>query len=82
VRPHTTFKDDSMLELRLTRANRLLLARAFRDNQRVDVGIDCAIEGQMGQAFIDDADNPLAFKIEQGPFCYVPATPGVRAHAQ
>jgi len=59
-----------VIELSLTKANRIRLARAFSGNKRVDISIDCVIEGQMGKAFADDSDNPTAFKIEVGPFCY------------
>ena len=55
----------------LTRANRIKLARAFKNNKQVDLSIDCAIEGQMGKAFTDDAENPTVFEIEPGHFfCY------------
>ncbi len=57
-------------ELSLTRTNRLRIARAFADSRRVDIGIDCAIEGQMGRVLADDPVSPTAFKIEQGPFGY------------
>lgn len=53
-------------ELMLTKANRLELARAFRHNKRVDISIDCVIEGQMGKAFVDDPAAPTVFKITQG----------------
>ncbi len=43
---------------------------AFRDCKRVDFGIDCVIEGQMGKAFTDSLENPTAFKLEVGPFSY------------
>lgn len=59
-----------MIELTLNKANRVLLARAFRRCQRVDLSIDCVIEGQMGRAFADDSENPTAFRIGVGPFSY------------
>ena len=59
-----------MIELELTKANRLRLAWAFRDCPRVDLGIDCVIEGQMGRAFADDAVSPVAWMIAAGPFRY------------
>jgi GNAT superfamily N-acetyltransferase len=37
----------------------------------VDLSIDCAIEGQMGKAFVDDLENPAAFCIQVGPFWYL-----------
>jgi len=55
----------------LTKANRLKLARAFYFSPRVDLSIDCVIEGQMGTVYTDDPDNPTVFLIEQGGFfCY------------
>lgn len=59
-----------MVEYALTKANRLRLARAFKSVERVDIGIDCVIEGQMGRAFVDDPDQATAFMIELGLFCY------------
>ena len=59
-----------MIALSLTKGNRIRLARAFRGSKRVDIAIDCVVEGQMGNAFADDPENPTAFKIEVGPFCY------------
>ena len=50
-------------ELPLMKANRLRLARAFRDSKWVDLAIDCVLEGQMGRAFVDDLDSPAAFMI-------------------
>lgn len=58
-------------ELALTKANRIRLAMAFRNNERVDLSIDCVVEGQMGRAFADHPDSPGAFRIEVGPFCYL-----------
>ncbi len=57
-------------ELELTKANRLKLARAFSNHQRVDFSIDCVVEGQMGKAFVDDVSNPTAHRITIGPFWY------------
>jgi GNAT superfamily N-acetyltransferase len=57
-------------ELKLTKSNRLRLARAFRHNKRVDCSIDCVVEGQMGRAFADDPGHPTAFCITVGPFWY------------
>jgi len=69
-------------ELELTKANRLLLARAFWHNPRVDYSIDCVLEAQMGQAFVDDLDRPTAYRITIGPFWYFAGdanSPGGRA---
>ena len=52
----------------LTPLNRLKLAQAFRDVLRVDLGIECVLEGQMGKAFVDNIDDPTVFMIEQGDF--------------
>lgn len=57
-------------ELSLTKANRIELAKAFRNVVQVDLSIACVIEGQMGKAFVDNVQSPSAFKIEVGPFCY------------
>jgi GNAT superfamily N-acetyltransferase len=66
----------ALIELPLTRANRISLARAFRDVRRVDLSVECAIEGQMGKAYVDDAEHPAAFAIEQsGFFCYLAGDP-------
>jgi GNAT superfamily N-acetyltransferase len=58
-------------ELELNKANRLRLASAFRDHKRVDLSIDCVIEGQMGRAFVDDPASPSAYRISIGPFWYL-----------
>jgi GNAT superfamily N-acetyltransferase len=57
-------------ELTLTPANRLHLAEAFRHNPRVDYSIDCAVEGQMAHAYVDDLERPTAWRITVGPFWY------------
>lgn len=57
-------------ELELSKTNRLKLARAFRHNKRVDCSIDCAIEGQMGRAYVDSPEQPTAYIITVGPFWY------------
>jgi GNAT superfamily N-acetyltransferase len=57
-------------EYPLTKANRVRLARAFKPVPRVDMSIECAIEGQMGKAFVDDLQEPTVFKIQVGPFFY------------
>jgi GNAT superfamily N-acetyltransferase len=60
-----------MIELPLSKANRLRIARAFGGQVRVDISIDCVIEDQMGKAFVDDLAHPTAFLIEMdGFFCY------------
>jgi GNAT superfamily N-acetyltransferase len=57
-----------MEPLLLNKTNRLKLARAFRNHTRFDMGIDCAVEGQMGHAFADDVAEPTVFLIELGGF--------------
>ena len=57
-------------EYPLTKANRIRLARAFKYVPRVDLSIECVIEGQMGKAFVDDLQEPTVFKIQVGPFFY------------
>ena len=59
----------------LTRAHRLVLARAFRHHRRVDLTINCVVEGQMGRAFVDDVNQPAVFEIQTGPFCYFAGDP-------
>jgi GNAT superfamily N-acetyltransferase len=59
-----------ILEYPLIKSNRLQLARAFRTVPRVDLSIGCVIEGQMGKAYVDDVQNPSAYKIQVGPFFY------------
>lgn len=69
-------------ELPLNPANRLRLSEAFRHNPRVDCSIDCAVEGQMGRAYVDDPLNPTAWRITVGPFWYFAGdadSPGGRA---
>lgn len=63
-------------ELQLTKANRLKLARAFRNHKRVDCSIDCVIEGQMGKAYVDDLTHPASYRITVGPFWYFAGDPG------
>ncbi len=58
-------------ELELNKANRLKLARVFRNHKRVDLSIDCVLEGQMGRAFVDNPRNPRAYRITTGPFWYL-----------
>ena len=62
-------------ELPLSKANRIRLARAFWYVPRVDLSIDCVIEGQMGKAFVDDIQKPTVFKIQIGPFFYFAGNP-------
>jgi len=57
-------------EYPLTKANRIKLARAFGNVPRVDMSIECVLEGQMGSALVDNVENPTVFKIEVGPFFY------------
>ena len=54
----------------LTKVNRIQLARAFRNVPRVDVSIECVIEGQMGKAYVDNIQSPSVYKIQTGPFFY------------
>lgn len=71
-----------MIEYPLTKANRITLARAFCRVPRVDLSIDCVLEGQMGAAFVDDVEHPVTFKIQSGPFVYFAgdtSSPGTRA---
>jgi GNAT superfamily N-acetyltransferase len=54
----------------LTRSHRILLARAFRHVPRVDLSIDCLLEDQSGNAYVDDLEQPSAFLIDTVPFFY------------
>jgi len=70
-----------VIELGLNKGNRIKFARAFRNCKRVDLSIDCVIEGQMGKAYADDPENPAAFKMGVGPFAYFAGdarSPGAR----
>ena len=68
-------------ELELTKINRLKLANAFRAVPRVDMSIPCVIEGQMGQAFVDDLTQPGIYHLVIGPFHYFAGTAvSPRAH--
>jgi len=61
----------------LSRTHRARLARAFSAVPRVDLGIECVIEDQMGRAFVDDVASPSVFLIEQaGFFCYLAGPAG------
>jgi GNAT superfamily N-acetyltransferase len=61
-----------MLAYPLSRHNRIRLARAFAAVPRVDISIECALEDQMGRAFVDSAAEPRVFLIEQDQFfCYL-----------
>jgi GNAT superfamily N-acetyltransferase len=71
-----------IVEYPLTKAHRIRLARAFGNVPRVDLSIHCAIEGQMGRAFVDDLETPRVFKIQIWPFFYLAGDatgPGARA---
>lgn len=60
-----------MVEYPLSKVNRLQLARAFRQVSRVDLSIECVLEGQMGKAYVDDLERPAVFKLQTGPFVYL-----------
>ena len=59
-----------MHELELTPENRDLVARAFESAPRVDLSIDCVIEGRMGRALTDSRSAPTVFELAVGPFRY------------
>jgi GNAT superfamily N-acetyltransferase len=54
----------------LNKVNRITLAAAFGEVKRVDLSIDCVVEGQMGRAYVSDPDKATAFMIKVGPLCY------------
>jgi GNAT superfamily N-acetyltransferase len=60
-----------LIEYPLTKAHRLRLACAFHHVPRVDLSIECVLEGQMGGAFVDDLEQPAVFKIQVGLFVYL-----------
>lgn len=69
-------------ELALSKANRITIARLFAHVPRVDLSIDCIIEGQMGRALVDNIQDPKVVKLVLGPFFYLagdPAAPGAHA---
>lgn len=68
-------------KLELTKTNRLKIADAFRAVPRVDMSLPCVIEGQMGQAFVDDPARPTIYQVNIGPFHYFAGT-AVSAQAQ
>lgn len=61
-------------ELDLNKINRLKIAHAFQTVPRVDMSIPCVIEGQMGQAFVDDLTQPTVYHVVIGPFHYFAGT--------
>jgi GNAT superfamily N-acetyltransferase len=61
-------------ELELNKINRLKIADAFRTVPRVDMSIPCVVEGQMGQAFVDDLEQPTIYHVVIGPFHYFAGT--------
>jgi len=64
-----------LVEYQLEKGNRIILSRKFMNVQRVDMSIECVLEGQMRKAFVDDSQNPQAFKIQVGPFFYFAGDP-------
>lgn len=65
------YGNNEMIEyLPLNQVNRLLISRAFAQVLRVDMSIDCVIEGQMGQARVDNIESPTVFALEVGSFRY------------
>ena len=59
-----------MEDFPLTKKNRIQLAAAFRGVARVDLTLDCVIEGQMGTARVDSVACPGVFQVQLGPFLY------------
>jgi len=64
-----------LIEYPLSKSNRIRLAQAYRSVPCVDLSIECAIEGQMGRAQVDDLDSPHVFQIQTGPFLYFSGDP-------
>ncbi|HVN55386.1 MAG TPA: GNAT family N-acetyltransferase [Anaerolineaceae bacterium] len=70
-----------IVEYPLTKANRIRLGSAFRDVPRVDLTIDCVLEGQMGRVYVDDLARPQVHQIQTAPFVYFagdPASPAAQ----
>ncbi len=64
-------KREMMIDYPLSRAHRLRIARAFANVPSVDISVDCVIEDQMGEAFVDSMGDPQLFLIDQDHFfCY------------
>ena len=59
-----------MVRCPLSRINRIRLARLFHDCPRVDISIDCILNGQMGKAYADNLLQPRAAMLQTGAFCY------------
>lgn len=57
-------------EYPLTTTNRLKLTREVANLPRVDLSIDCVLEGQMGKVFVDHPEEPSAYMLQVGPMCY------------
>jgi hypothetical protein len=55
----------------LTPANRRRLGEAFAAVPRVDLSIDCVLEGAMGRVWVDDPQAPSVFRLQTGPFVYL-----------
>ncbi len=67
-----------MFALELNKTNRLRIARAFSEVQRVDFSIDCVVEGQLGKVFVEDSAHPAAYALTIGPFWYFAGEPARR----
>ena len=53
-----------------TQVNIEIVTHAFTQNPHVDLSFDCYLEGTAGRVMVDDAENPTAFRLEQGSFWY------------
>jgi GNAT superfamily N-acetyltransferase len=62
------------VELPLNKTNRIRIARVFRAVPRVDLSIDCVVEGQMGRVLVDEIEKPHSFMLQAGPFVYFAGT--------
>ena len=62
-------------KIELTADNRHILSQAFADHKKVDISIDCVVEGRLGEAFVDTPENPTAYRISVGPFHYFAGDP-------
>jgi GNAT superfamily N-acetyltransferase len=69
-----SFLKQMSIEFIPTQTNLAIVARVFSDNPRVDLSYDCYLETTAGRVMVDDAQNPTAFRLEQGPFWYYAGT--------
>jgi hypothetical protein len=71
-----------MIPYPLTQLSRYRLSEAFKDCRRVDLGIDCLLEGRMGDVFVHDlAKARPPFWAASASSATSPATPAAHRGA-